>query len=65
MPGGVIRGTKGWVSPAGRLHAVTGDDETTVCGEPLSGLFEFRDVAWEGLQRVVRCPGCVQGTSGS
>ena len=61
LPGGVIRGTKGWMSPAGRLHAVEGEAEHTVCGEPLRGLVEFRELTWDGLHAGARCRHCVEG----
>ena len=64
LPGGIIRGTKGWMSPAGRLHAVEAEADQTVCGESLRGLVEFRELSWDGLQTGVRCRHCVQVLSG-
>ena len=62
IPGGIVRGTKGWVSPAGRQHAVLADG-VTICGEPLDALFEFRELEWEGLDRAVRCRRCLEELS--
>lgn len=58
MPGRGITGNTGWISPAGRLHAVDPASESVLCGQPLRQLVAFRELQWSALTSGIRCPDC-------
>ncbi len=58
MPGSGMAGVKGWVSPAGRLHAVDPESRTVLCGEPIRNLVPFPELLWSGVRSGVRCREC-------